>query len=264
MKVLGSGFNWSYYLPADVSHKSDETQYIIYSFYTPAIIELNGKKHEVDYQNSIIVSNGTAHHIYAKAECLMLDWIEFTADEHDAQLLRSFNVPFDEVVTIENAGSLTGCVMNLCIICALGREQYEHELSSILQSVLYSISVLSHHSDESISIKQKYPEVVQLRRRIYEDPRADWSMEQMSKSIHASKSQLHKLYKKIYNVSCMEDVMISRIQLAKILLQSTEMSISEIADRCGFNSYENFFRTFHKITGFAPTDFRESFRTKNT
>ncbi|MDO4864769.1 MAG: AraC family transcriptional regulator, partial [Ruminococcus sp.] len=237
-----------------------EMEFMIYSFYTPATIEVNGKKFEVDYKNSIVLSKGMEHHIYT-SECMMLDWIHFSADEHDAQLLRSFNVPFDEVLTIENAGSLTGCVMNLCVICALGTEKYEHELSCILQSVLYSISVLTRHSEESTSIKQKYPEIVQLRRKIYEDPRAEWSMEQMSRMIHASKSQLHKLYKKIYNVSCMEDVMISGMNLAKVLLQSTEMGISEIADRCGFHSYENFFRTFRKISGYAPKEFRENFRT---
>ena len=96
---------------------------------------------------------------------------------------------------------------------------------------------------------------------IYEDPKVEWTMEKMSKTIHCSKSQLHKLYKKIYAVSCMEDVMISRLQLAKTLLQSTEMGIAEVSDQCGFNSYEHFFRSFRKYIGFAPKDFRESFRT---
>ena len=167
MKLLGSGFNWQYSLPADVEHKSNERDYIIYCFYTPAILELNECKYEVDYQNSIVISKGKSHHIYAKSECMMLDWIEFYADEHDTQLLRSFNVPFNEVLIIENAWALTGAVANLFVVCNLGIDKYEHELSSILQSVLYSIGVLRHHSEDATPLKLRYPEIVQLRRMIY-------------------------------------------------------------------------------------------------
>ena len=257
MKLLGAGFNWYYYTPTEVVHGKDEVQYVLYSFYSPAILEFDGYRFEVDYENTIILPKGAAHRLYSKSECFMLDWVEFSADKNDLRLMQSIGLQLGEMMTIQNAGSLTAIMMNLCIIHDLDKERYAQELAHILQSVFYSIAVLRQHSEESIALRQKYPEVVQLRRRIYEDPEADWSMETMCEMIHCSKSRLHKIYKQMYDVTCVEDVTVSRIHLAKTLLYSSDMNISEVSDRCGFHSYEHFFRTFRKYVGMTPKVFRE-------
>ena len=79
----------------------------------------------------------------------------------------------------------------------------------------------------------------------------------MCSMIHCKKSRLHKLYKQKYSVTCVEDVTVSRIHLAKTLLFSTDLTVSEVADQSGFHSYENFFRTFRKHVGMTPKMFRE-------
>jgi len=48
-----------------------------------------------------------------------------------------------------------------------------------------------------------------------------------------------------------------RIEEAKKLLLSTDNKIESIAMSCGFNSLQSFCRTFSKITGKKPTDFRK-------
>jgi signal transduction histidine kinase/DNA-binding response OmpR family regulator len=48
-----------------------------------------------------------------------------------------------------------------------------------------------------------------------------------------------------------------KIRKARALLDSNpQMSFSEIADRCGFNDYSNFVRTFKNAYGVTPTEYR--------
>jgi len=47
-----------------------------------------------------------------------------------------------------------------------------------------------------------------------------------------------------------------RLQKAKLLLQSTSLSIGEIAEQCGFSGSNYFGDAFHKHTGISPTDYR--------
>jgi AraC-like DNA-binding protein len=49
-----------------------------------------------------------------------------------------------------------------------------------------------------------------------------------------------------------------RIEKAKQLMSSTGLSISQVAYEVGFNSVTHFNRTFRKITGSTPTDFKQA------
>lgn len=52
----------------------------------------------------------------------------------------------------------------------------------------------------------------------------------------------------------------ARMERAKLLLQSTDLSILEIAERLGFATRSYFSQAFREITGMTPTEFRERVR----
>lgn len=49
-----------------------------------------------------------------------------------------------------------------------------------------------------------------------------------------------------------------RLNYAKMLLQSTELSITEVAERSGFGSASALHRHFHKALGIAPSKYRQT------
>ena len=80
----------------------------------------------------------------------------------------------------------------------------------------------------------------------------------MAKDLHISTGYLQLLYKREFNVSCMDDVISFRLLKARDLLIYTTESISEIAWQCGYNNPEHFCRQFRKFTGTSPGEFRKN------
>ena len=53
-----------------------------------------------------------------------------------------------------------------------------------------------------------------------------------------------------------------RIDNAKGLLIDMNMTLSRVAEQCGFTDEKYFLRTFKKITGMTPTQYRHAFAQK--
>lgn len=81
-------------------------------------------------------------------------------------------------------------------------------------------------------------------------------MGQLAKMFHVSESYLSKHFFKANKVRINEYVNALRVERAKLLLSSTQLSIQSISDCIGYNNVEHFSRTFKKIVGLAPNLFR--------
>lgn len=86
----------------------------------------------------------------------------------------------------------------------------------------------------------------------------DLSLGTVAQNIHISKSYLSSLLAKHTKSSFPELMTDMRINNAKYLLKNTNISILDISYKCGYNSQSYFCSTFKKITGYTPTDYRES------
>ena len=72
-----------------------------------------------------------------------------------------------------------------------------------------------------------------------------------------SKSTVIRLFKKHFNVTPKQYIKDTKIAVAKDLLFSTRMSISEIAEYLAFSHQNNFSQAFSNATGVSPTIYRQ-------
>ena len=101
-------------------------------------------------------------------------------------------------------------------------------------------------------------ELTALRRRIMSQPGRNWSVSEMAEQLHISVGYLHLLYKRQFGVSCIDDVIESRVRQARDYLSHTQLRIQEIAALCGYNSAEHFSRQFHRQCGMSPGEYRRA------
>ena len=101
-------------------------------------------------------------------------------------------------------------------------------------------------------------ELYELRQAIFQSPEKQWRLSDIAESLHMSPGYLHSLYKKLFLVTCKQDVITSRLEKAKHLLSYSNQTIRQIAYVCGYNNTEHFCRQFLKMTGNTPSEYRDN------
>ena len=86
------------------------------------------------------------------------------------------------------------------------------------------------------------------------------SIEDIAQKLLISSSGLRKKFKDIEGVSPKEYSLKCRLDNAKLMLVSTDLSINEIAEKCGFYDTAYFYKIFCKNIGVTPKKYRDSLR----
>lgn len=89
----------------------------------------------------------------------------------------------------------------------------------------------------------------------YDNPELDAKI--LSKATGVSTREMGKIFKTSTGLSFKSYLNRVRLNEVKQLLKSSDLSISEIAYRCGYNQIPHFNRIFKKDTGLSPKEFRE-------
>ncbi|WP_256710614.1 AraC family transcriptional regulator [Paenibacillus sp. FSL H8-0548] len=82
------------------------------------------------------------------------------------------------------------------------------------------------------------------------------SIAHVAKELNMSRSQCTKLFTKVYGLSPRQYISRRKLMLAKELLVTSYLPISEISERLGFQSSSHFSRQFRRWTGHSPTAFK--------
>ena len=82
------------------------------------------------------------------------------------------------------------------------------------------------------------------------------SVPQLAAAVNLSASHFSRLFRTATGLSPHEYIILRRIDAAKQLLLTTDLTIKEIACRAGYRSEVNFIVSFTGKTGLSPTTFR--------
>ena len=85
----------------------------------------------------------------------------------------------------------------------------------------------------------------------------DLSLEAIASTLGMSQYYFARLFKQSMGIAPYQYVIQQRVERAKQLLKQRELSIAEIALRCGFASQSHLNRHFRQLTGMTPKAYRE-------
>lgn len=101
-----------------------------------------------------------------------------------------------------------------------------------------------------------YQEMQKIRTSIYLKPEENISADNIGSIFSFSPGHLRVLYKNCFGISIHQDSIHAKIAKAKYLLCTTDMSIRNIADACGYHDEKYFLRQFSKAVGCTPNQYR--------
>lgn len=215
-------------------------------------------EYHVEKNTVFLIKSCVPHCIYADGEPYCDDWIRFSIEQEDNEFIDGLDLPFHVPIPLQDDGisELIRACETIFKSDVVGKQETIHHLMT---------AILLH-----IKSQYKPPEKVQhsyydqalenLRRSIFADPARDWSIPEIAEQLSLSESHFRRLYKSRYGVSCIKDIWTSRMEYAKQLLLTTELSANEIAERCGYQSYEHFSRSFVKYACVSPNKYRMEHR----
>lgn len=96
-----------------------------------------------------------------------------------------------------------------------------------------------------------------LRGEMFSSLETNWTVEEMAKRIALSPSRIYPLYKKVYGISPMADLINARINSAKNMLSFGGEKVEEIAWRLGYQNTTHFIRQFKQKVGCTPAQYRK-------
>lgn len=86
---------------------------------------------------------------------------------------------------------------------------------------------------------------------------ADISISKLSQMFYINQSYISQLFKKELGITYCDYLTKLRINHAVKLLEKSDFTINEIAEKCGFNDYFYFMRTFKKVIGCSAAKYRK-------
>lgn len=119
-------------------------------------------------------------------------------------------------------------------------------------SMLYRIISKLVGSSEG---KNKYLESIEYVKNNYSDPYL--TIGEIADRIGFSEAHFRKRFKEKFGVSPIQYIIDFRLNIAKDLLASTNLSMGEIAEKCGFTSAYYFSRIFKEKVGVPPLSYRK-------
>lgn len=84
------------------------------------------------------------------------------------------------------------------------------------------------------------------------------SLDRISKEVYVSPYYISKLFKRVTGENISEYIMRKRVDYAKKLLLTTDLSIKEVMYKVGYTAEPYFYHLFKKLTGVSPTQFRNN------
>jgi len=140
---------------------------------------------------------------------------------------------------------------------------YRRELmDGYIQEFVIRFHRALHQQGQAIQVSRQIGEKMRLAREtILSQPERSWSVAEMARLASLSPSRFHALYKAPFATSPLQDAIAAKIRYAQSLLLSDERpTLTEVAERLGYNDQYHFIRQFKAVTGKTPGAYRKEMR----
>jgi transcriptional regulator GlxA family with amidase domain len=104
--------------------------------------------------------------------------------------------------------------------------------------------------------------VAMLQHKIESQYHSIEKLEEITKDIPTSTRNMTRRFKQVTGIPPIEYLQNIRVESSKKYLEQTQLSISEIIEKTGYNDPKAFRKVFYKMVGMKPVEYREKFRVQ--
>lgn len=192
---------------------------------------------------------------YHASDKIEVYWVHFTGRDVEA-VLKKYGLPETENVFYTGTSPDYQCIYREMIQeLQLCRANYEELLSLTLMRFFIMINRFIDEGKKSGSDIQN--EIERATHYFNENYNKPINIDEYAESRHISTCWFIRSFKQILKVTPMQYILSLRMANAQSLLETTENSISEIAEAVGYDNPLYFSRIFRKNVGVSPSEYRK-------
>lgn len=237
-----------------IERRKGHKDYTFLHFLNKVKINIGGKVREIPAGSVIIYNIGTPQYFLSE-EPLVHNWMHFKGNI--IPFLRQFELELDRVYTPANTSFITPIIREIENEF-LGKKENRNRLMDLkFEELLLKLSRASKNLNEEYIDKAAERRLRDLRGEIFENFSEKWTIESMAKKAGFSESRFYAVYKAVFGVSPINDLINVRLNKGKTYLTMTNKSIEEISELLGYDNTTHFIRQFKDRVGLSPTRFRK-------
>ncbi|MCR5342918.1 MAG: AraC family transcriptional regulator [Butyrivibrio sp.] len=130
------------------------------------------------------------------------------------------------------------------------------EVTAIITELFGQLRVEVPSEDDPMGNKQIYSDIADyIRRNISENIK----LSDIADAFGYSPKYLSHLFSKVNGTSLKQFILSTKMETASYYLTDSDRTITEIASEVGFSDMHNFSRTFKRLTGLTPSEYRNTY-----
>jgi AraC family transcriptional regulator, arabinose operon regulatory protein len=170
--------------------------------------------------------------------------------------LTTIQFPLNEPIRIEKTDEIHHLIRQLEEESLKNDNFQDILLDLLLRKILLIISRSYHTYNSSKSDNPKLEESFRsARSTILSRLQYPWSIDEMAALTGLSTSRFSHFYQQLFQISPKKDLISERMNMACFLLESKSYSVSEVAQKVGYDNVYHFSKQFKLIYGKSPTNF---------
>lgn len=257
MNVRCIGFNSVHGSGYSVKREPAGSGYMLILMKSGGVFKLGGIAEKAERDTLIIYDGGTVQEYGADGGVFIYDWLQFD-EEGDGDFIESLEIPVNTLIRYTDSEFLSGIIRNIANEFYSVGARRAKMIDSLLKTLLIKVSETnSVRRNVQQNVDPHYSVLSELREKIYRNPQLKWNVDTMAADVSMSRSYFQHIYRELFGVSCISDVISAKIEKAKEILSETSCTVSQAAAMCGYDNEEHFMRQFKKIVGVTPTVYRK-------
>ena len=248
MKLHSMGIAYRHESDFEINRPHGSGDWLLLIFKTPAFVWRGGERQETPQDAALLYTQNAPQHYGAAGVEYINHWVHFECSENDI-FFENTRAALCEPVPLRSCAAAESVLSLLSLESVSGGECID-----LLLRLLIAKTVGASGGAPQTAHSER---LRGLRAELYANPAGHFTVNEMARRASLSPSYFQTLYKSEFGVSCYEDVLRAKMELARYYLANTALSVSETAQLCGYDNEVHFMRQFRQRMGMTAGEFRK-------
>jgi len=161
-----------------------------------------------------------------------------------------------EIISVENIEYIEELVTEMYNEWKEQKQGYRYKCTSLFYSLIHFLNCqLQKNKLEALPREDKFKTAIDYIHAHFRNEQI--SVASLAQMCAVSDSYFRKQFKKIYSLSPNQYIISLRLEYASQLLRSRLYTVSEVAEKSGFNDTKYFYKSFKKRFQYSPKEFQK-------